>query len=55
MDAVTLARRALAEDIVLAPGNVFSAEGQWGDHLRFNVAMSEDSRIFDFLARALKE
>jgi DNA-binding transcriptional MocR family regulator len=54
IDAVTLARKALAEDIVLAPGNVFSAEGQWGDHLRFNVAMSEDSRIFDFLARAVR-
>jgi DNA-binding transcriptional MocR family regulator len=54
MDAVALARKALAEDIVLAPGNVFSPEGQWGDHLRFNVAMSEDSRIFEFLARAVR-
>ncbi|QJU58040.1 PLP-dependent aminotransferase family protein [Sphingomonas sp. AP4-R1] len=54
MDATALARKALAENIVLAPGNVFSAEGRWGDHLRFNVAMSEDPRIFDFLARACR-
>jgi DNA-binding transcriptional MocR family regulator len=55
MDAVALARKAMTENIVLAPGNVFSAEGRWSDHLRFNVAMSEDGRIFDFLARALRE
>jgi DNA-binding transcriptional MocR family regulator len=51
VDAVALARAALAEDIVLAPGNVFSTGGGWSDHLRFNVAMSEDERIFAFLAR----
>lgn len=50
-DAVALARAALAENIVLAPGNVFSSGGGWGDHLRFNVAMCDDARIFDFLAR----
>ncbi|PZU07991.1 PLP-dependent aminotransferase family protein [Sphingomonas sp.] len=55
MDAVALARRALEENIVLAPGNVFSPSGAWGDHLRFNVAMSEDDRIFAFLARACRE
>ena len=49
LDAAQLARAALAHDIVLAPGNVFSLSDSWGDHLRFNVAMTEDDRIFRFL------
>lgn len=53
IDAVALARDALAADIVLAPGRVFSASGGWDDHLRFNVAMCDDERIFAFLARAM--
>jgi DNA-binding transcriptional MocR family regulator len=52
IDAADLARAALAEDIVLAPGNVFSPTGAWSNYLRFNVAMSDDARIFAFLARA---
>jgi len=51
-DAAELARRALAEDIVLAPGKVFSAGGHWGDYIRINVAMCADPRIFAFLRRA---
>ena len=50
-DAAELARAALKQNIVLAPGNVFSPGGMWSDYLRFNVAMSEDQRIADFLAR----
>ena len=50
MDAVTLARAALAEDIVLAPGNVFSTGGGWADHCRFNVTMCDDDRLFAFLS-----
>lgn len=55
MDATALARLALAENIVLAPGNVFSPGGGWGSHLRFNVAMSDDDRLFDFLSRACRD
>ena len=51
IDAITLARAALAENIVVAPGNVFSASGMWGDHLRFNVAMCDDQQIWAFLAK----
>jgi DNA-binding transcriptional MocR family regulator len=54
IDAVELARSALAEQIVLAPGAVFSAIGGWRDHMRFNVAMSDDDRLFAFLRKALK-
>ena len=51
-DATALARAAFAQGIVLAPGNVFSLTDSWGDYLRFNVAMSDDDRIFRFLEDA---
>jgi DNA-binding transcriptional MocR family regulator len=53
-DAVDLARRAVAENIVLAPGPVFSTSGGWRDHMRFNVAMSDDDRLYAFLATAFQ-
>lgn len=52
MDAAQLARAALEEDLVLAPGNVFSPGGAWSAYLRFNVAMSDDDSVFSSLARA---
>jgi DNA-binding transcriptional MocR family regulator len=52
-DAATLARSCLQESVVLAPGNAFSQSLSAGDFLRFNVAQSTDSRIFQVLARAL--
>ena len=52
LDAGALARTALAQGIVLAPGKVFSLSDRWNDHLRFNVAMSDDDRIFQFLSDA---
>lgn len=51
MDAVTLARSALREGIVLAPGNVFSPSGSWSDYLRFNVSMTDDDSLFAFLSK----
>jgi DNA-binding transcriptional MocR family regulator len=54
VDAVDLARRALRADIVLAPGPVFSPGGGWRDHMRFNVARSDDDRLSAFLDRALR-
>jgi DNA-binding transcriptional MocR family regulator len=53
-DAVDLARRAVAEGIVLAPGPVFSTSGGWRDHVRFNVAMSDDDRLYAFLETAVR-
>jgi len=41
----------LDEDIVLAPGPVFSPSGGWRDHMRFNVATSDDDRLSAFLSR----
>lgn len=53
VDATEVARRALAEDdIVFAPGNVFSVGLNAGSYMRFNAAMMDDERIFRCLARA---
>ncbi|MFE8583505.1 PLP-dependent aminotransferase family protein [Sphingomonas sp. NCPPB 2930] len=53
VDAVELARRAITQGIVLAPGPVFSPNGGWRDHMRFNVAMSDDDRLYAFLEKAV--
>ena len=52
LDAAALARTALSDNIVLAPGNVFSTSGMWGDYVRFNVVTSDDDRLSAFLATA---
>jgi DNA-binding transcriptional MocR family regulator len=51
--ATEIALRAQESGIILAPGNVFSPEAAWPYHLRFNVAQSQDSRIFAFLKSVL--
>ncbi|PSJ58515.1 PLP-dependent aminotransferase family protein [Pseudaminobacter soli (ex Li et al. 2025)] len=53
MDAATIARRALAENVVLAPGNAFSLSQSAKGFLRFNVAQSLDTRVFSVLERAM--
>ncbi|MBG6127546.1 DNA-binding transcriptional MocR family regulator [Pseudomonas sp. BG2dil] len=52
-DAATLARACLKDAVVLAPGNAFSQSMTAGDFLRFNVAQSGDSKIYEVLKRAL--
>lgn len=54
VDAAQLARQALAHDVVLAPGNVFSPAQTASGFLRFNVAQCADPRIFQTLDRALR-
>jgi hypothetical protein len=39
---------------VLAPGNVFSLSQSAGAFLRFNVAQSQDARLYGFLEAALE-
>lgn len=51
IDAAVLARQALAENVVLAPGNVFSSGQTATGFLRINVAMMDDPRIYTTLAR----
>lgn len=53
IDAATIARSCLKDDVVLAPGNAFSHSLRASDFLRFNVAQSTDDRVFEVLARAL--
>ena len=51
--AAQVARQALAEDIVLAPGDVFSVSESASAFLRFNVAQSGHPRIWDVMRRVL--
>jgi DNA-binding transcriptional MocR family regulator len=53
LDAAEVARRALEEGIVLAPGNVFSPAQTAERFLRFNVAQCADPRIFQMLDQAM--
>lgn len=52
-DAATVARAVLADQVVLAPGNVFSVAQTAPDFLRFNVAQSTDPRVMTALERAM--
>ena len=45
---------ALRENLVLAPGNVFSPAQSAAGFMRFNVAHMGDARPFRVLERALK-
>jgi len=54
-DAADVARLALDEKVVLAPGNVFSPSQSASGFMRFNVAQMTDPRVFAVLARALSK
>jgi DNA-binding transcriptional MocR family regulator len=52
-DASAVARTALARDVILAPGDVFSAAQTASDFMRFNVGQMQDPRVFQVLKDAL--
>ncbi|WP_298960181.1 PLP-dependent aminotransferase family protein [uncultured Methylobacterium sp.] len=52
-DAASVARAALRDGVVLAPGDVFSVSRSAGGFMRFNVAQMDDPRIVPVLERAL--
>jgi DNA-binding transcriptional MocR family regulator len=52
-DGAEVARHALADKVVLAPGNVFSVAQAAPDWMRFNVAQMADARLAGALQRAL--
>ncbi len=54
LGATELASQALAQGIVLAPGNVFSPTQSANDLMRFNVSQMTDPRIFRMLAAATR-
>jgi DNA-binding transcriptional MocR family regulator len=53
VDAVAVAQRGVEDDIVFAPGNVFSLSQSASHYLRFNVAMMAEPRIYRCLERAM--
>ena len=55
IDSAELARLAVAQDVVLAPGNVFSVSQGAGGFMRFNVAQSRDPRVMEVLRQAMGE
>ena len=55
VDSAALARRAMADGVVLAPGNVFSVSQTAGAFMRFNVAQMAERRIFSILRMAMNE
>ncbi len=52
-DPVALSNRAAQHDVMLGPGNLFSATPQATDWMRFNVAFSNDERLAAFLKSEL--
>lgn len=55
IDAGHVAKAALAEDIVLAPGNAFSTSQSARSFMRFNVSQCTEERIFRFLRLNLRQ
>ena len=52
--AIEVAQSAMEHDVVLAPGDVFSAAQSAGAMMRFNVAHCDDQRVMAALERALR-
>lgn len=52
-DAAQVARHALTENVVLAPGNAFSAGADATHLMRFNVTHTDDKRVYEVLKRAI--
>ena len=52
-DSTEIARRCMEEDVVLAPGNVFSVSESAASFLRFNVAQMGDERSLVVLRQAM--
>jgi DNA-binding transcriptional MocR family regulator len=54
-DAAVLSKEAATHSIMLGPGHLFYSEPRQTGWLRFNVAFSEDERLWDFLAGVIRE
>lgn len=55
IQATAVARRALADNVILAPGNAFSLSQSASSYLRLNVTQMQDERVFTCLERAIAE
>jgi len=54
LDSAELARLAAGQGIMLGPGQLFLVEQRPTGWLRFNVAFSDDARLYDFLAAQIE-
>ncbi len=54
LDAANVARHALGEDVLFAPGNVFSASHTAAQFMRFNVSQCTAPKVFESLQRAMQ-
>ncbi|MGF6758643.1 PLP-dependent aminotransferase family protein [Paraburkholderia sp. GAS334] len=54
LDAARVARHALAENVVFAPGNVFSASQSAPGFLRFNASQCTRPKVYEALQRAME-
>jgi len=54
-DSSAIARRCMARNVVLAPGNAFSTSQSAASYLRFNVAQMSDRQVFSVIDRVMKE
>lgn len=54
LDAADVARTALRENIVMAPGNSFSLAQTATGYMRFNVSQTQDERVFKLLRSAIE-
>jgi DNA-binding transcriptional MocR family regulator len=52
-DASVVARAALEQGVILAPGDVFSVNLQASDFVRFNVGQMQSPRVYEMLKTAL--
>ncbi len=55
LEATVLSKSAIAHELVLAPGNVFSHSASASNLMRFNVAQCGDDQVFRLLRQALAE
>jgi DNA-binding transcriptional MocR family regulator len=53
-DSTVITQRCMEENVVLAPGNVFSVSQSATSFIRFNVAQLNDERIFSVLKSAME-
>lgn len=53
LDSAMVARLALKENVVLAPGNVFSLSQSMANYMRFNVSQMSDSKVFEIIDRTI--
>jgi DNA-binding transcriptional MocR family regulator len=55
LQAADVARSALAEGMVLAPGDAFSLSKAASNFLRFNVAQCSDPKMVSILSKAMDD